>query len=414
MHAEFRPGLTVRTALNGSGWLLRMRMRRRLGAPVALLAAIGALLGSATPAAASIQFDGQWGSASLPPPLGPADGSFSTPSRAATDSSGNVYVTDSGNSRVQKFSSTGTFLSKFGTLGIGNGQFLTGSALGIAIDSAGNVYVVDKLSNRVQKFNSAGTFVDRVGQPGHRQRPVQRPLRHRRRLLRQRLRRRHRQQSDPGVRLLGRRLHHPVGKRGNRRRQVHLSYAASPSTPPATSTSPTRATAGSRSSRRRAASSPSGEALGRATASSAPPTTTTLDLAIGSSDNVIVVDPTNNRVQKFRPIGTFITKWGTAGSGNGQFTLPSGVAISSADEVYVVDSGNSRVERFHETDTSAPDTTIDSGPSGTTNANVSFTFSSSESPLLGSSSASSTRPSGRPAAPRSHTRTSPRAPIRSR
>ena len=68
-------------------------------------------------------------------------------------------------------------------------------------------------------------------------------------------------------------------------------------------------------------------------------TTTTLDLAIGSSDNVIVVDPINNRVQKFRPIGTFITKWGTAGSGNGQFTLPSGVAISSADEVYVVDSG---------------------------------------------------------------------------
>ena len=90
---------------------------------------------------------------------------------------------------------------------------------------------------------------------------------------------------------------------------------------------------------------------------------------------MIVVDPTNNRVQKFRPIGTFITKWGTAGSGNSQFTLPSGVAISSADEVYVVDSGNSRVERFHETDTSAPDTTIDSGPSGTTNANVSFTFS---------------------------------------
>jgi len=98
---------------------------------------------------------------------------------------------------------------------------------------------------------------------------------------------------------------------------------------------------------------------------------------------VIVVDPTNNRVEKFRPIGTFITKWGTAGSGNSQFTLPSGVAISSADEVYVVDSGNSRVERFHETDTTAPDTTIDSGPSGTTNANVSFAFSSSESPLLG-------------------------------
>ena len=143
-----------------------MRTWLRLGAPVALLAAIGALLGSATPAAASIQFDGQWGSASLPPPLGPADGSFSTPSRAATDASNNVYVTDSGNSRVQKFNSAGTFLSKFGTLGTGNGQFLATSATGIAVDSAGNVYVVDKLSNRVQKFNSAGTFVTAWGSAG--------------------------------------------------------------------------------------------------------------------------------------------------------------------------------------------------------------------------------------------------------
>ena len=198
-------------------------MRRRLGAPVALLAAIGALLGSATPAAASIQFDGQWGSASLPPPLGPADGSFSAPSRAATDSSNNVYVTDSGNSRVQKFSSTGTFLTKFGTLGTGNGQFLTGSASGVAIDSAGNVYVVDKLSNRVQKFNSAGTFVTAWGTLGTGNGQFNAPTGI---------------AADPSSgnvyvadtgnnRIqefdLGRRLPDPVGKRGNRRRQLHLS-----------------------------------------------------------------------------------------------------------------------------------------------------------------------------------------------
>ena len=34
----------------------------------------------------------------------------------------------------------------------------------------------------------------------------------------------------------------------------------------------------------------------------------------------------NNRIQKFDPNGTFITKWGTLGSGNGQFYWPGGVA----------------------------------------------------------------------------------------
>ena len=382
MRAEFRLGLTVRTALNGSGRLSRMRMRRRLGAPVALLAAIGALLGSATPAAASIQFDGQWGSASLPPPLGPADGSFTAPSRAATDSSNNVYVTDSGNSRIQKFNSTGTFLSKFGSLGVANGQFLAGSASGVAVDSAGNVYVVDKLSNRVQKFNSAGTFVTAWGSPGTGNGQLSAPT---------------------GIAVDPSSGNVYVADTGNNRIQeftsggTYLTQWGGAGTGDGNFTSPSGVAvdstgdvyvADSGNSRIQKFTSAGSfitkwGSLGTGDGQFGATTTTTLDLAIGSSDNVIVVDPTNNRVQKFRPIGTFITKWGTAGSGNSQFTLPSGVAISSADEVYVVDSGNSRVERFHETDTTVPDTTIDSGPSGTTNANVSFAFSSSESPLLG-------------------------------
>jgi len=50
-------------------------------------------------------------------------GQFSGPAGVAFDSSGNVYVTDSGNQRVQIFSSNGTFLSSFGENGEGGGQF---------------------------------------------------------------------------------------------------------------------------------------------------------------------------------------------------------------------------------------------------------------------------------------------------
>ncbi len=40
---------------------------------------------------------------------------------------GTVYVADTGNHRVQKFTSEGEFVLSFGTSGVGPGQFLTGS-----------------------------------------------------------------------------------------------------------------------------------------------------------------------------------------------------------------------------------------------------------------------------------------------
>src|SRR6185312_7651706 len=46
------------------------------------------------------------------------------------------------------------YQSQFGSAGSGNGQFNDTS--GIAIDSSGNIYVADYSNNRVQKFNSAG------------------------------------------------------------------------------------------------------------------------------------------------------------------------------------------------------------------------------------------------------------------
>src|SRR3712207_1496373 len=75
----------------------------------------------------------------------------------AVDSAGNVYVADPGNHRVQKFTSSGSFVSSFGGLGSGNGQ-LSGP-FGVAVDAADNVYVADTGNNRVQVFNTSGAFV---------------------------------------------------------------------------------------------------------------------------------------------------------------------------------------------------------------------------------------------------------------
>ena len=45
------------------------------------------------------------------------------------------------------------------------------------------------------------------------------------------------------------------------------------------------------------------------------------------SGNIFVLDEGNNRIQKFDSNGNFITKWGTVGSGDGQFNEPTGIAI---------------------------------------------------------------------------------------
>src|ERR687895_273728 len=53
------------------------------------------------------------------------------------------------------------FITKWGTLGSGDGQF--GDPLGIATDQAGNVYVADSLNSRVQKFTPDGRLITRWG-----------------------------------------------------------------------------------------------------------------------------------------------------------------------------------------------------------------------------------------------------------
>ena len=52
----------------------------------------------------------------------------------------------------------------------------------------------------------------------------------------------------------------------------------------------------------------------------------------------------SDSIQKFTANGIFITKWGSEGSGNGQFNYPEGIAIDSSGNVYVAD-GN-RIQKF--------------------------------------------------------------------
>jgi DNA-binding beta-propeller fold protein YncE len=83
--------------------------------------------------------------------------SFSNPSGVAVDGSGNIYVADTGNNRIQKL--TGDSAKQWGgTAGSGNQQF--NFPWGVAVnDPAGLVYVADMLNNRIQKLTTSGAYM---------------------------------------------------------------------------------------------------------------------------------------------------------------------------------------------------------------------------------------------------------------
>ena len=92
--------------------------------------------------------------------LGSGDGEFDGPIDVAVDGAGIVYVTDVGNSRIQMFTSSGAYLARWGRTGSGNGEFY--GPYGVAADASGNVYVTDLGNNRVQKFGSGTTSAGRT------------------------------------------------------------------------------------------------------------------------------------------------------------------------------------------------------------------------------------------------------------
>ena len=232
---------------------------------------------------------------------GSGNGQFSESYDVAVDSSGNFFVLDRGNSRVQKFNSSGVYQSQFGSVGTGNGQFTR--AAGIAIDSTDRIYVIDK--GRVQRFTSAGgspttivtlpdvaTSFDDVG---------------------------------------GLAVH--VDSSGN----IYIAWTSDSGYPFSTV-------------HRVAKYNSSGTVqwtIGGAASSANGSFNTPLGIATDSSGNVFVADGQNHRVQKFNSSGTYQSQFGTVGSTDGLFKAPAGIEIDSSGNIWVADYFNHRVQKFN-------------------------------------------------------------------
>lgn len=109
-------------------------------------------------AAQSLTYDLEWGE------LGTANGQLNTPSGIDIGPSGDIFVCESGNSRVSRFTATGQFIAKFGDWGTGPGQFMRPNH--IAFGPSGHLYVTDMENHRIQKFTEGGTYVTQWGNFG--------------------------------------------------------------------------------------------------------------------------------------------------------------------------------------------------------------------------------------------------------
>jgi NHL repeat len=123
---------------------------------LATLVALSAVLAStAAPALATPghRYVGQFGGP------GSAAGSFAGPAGVAIQqSTGDVYVADQGNNRVEKFSAGGELILAFNGLSTPAGSF--SGPTGVAVDpTSGDVYVTDQFNNAVDKFSSTGVYI---------------------------------------------------------------------------------------------------------------------------------------------------------------------------------------------------------------------------------------------------------------
>ncbi len=209
---------------------------------------------------------------------------------AFSATNGNVYVTNRGRDRVDQLSLAGSLIRSFGGEGSEPGKLSHPNQL--AIDSHGDVWVADTGNGRVDEFSAVGTYIaSEWGDDGvHLQAPV-------------------------GVAECGGALY-VADETGDEVQALPLE-------------------GGNFLSRWGKKGTGNSEFIKPSQVACEP-----------AGNDVYVVDSGNGRVQEFNKFGIFLTKFGTTGSGEGNFSAPAGIAVGSGGMVYVGDSGNNRISKW--------------------------------------------------------------------
>ena len=70
------------------------------------------------------------------------------------------------------------------------------------------------------------------------------------------------------------------------------------------------------------------------------------DIFVDPKGMIYVADTGNDRVQIFKPDGSYDNMFGESGSGEGQFRMPSSVSVNAKGNIYVADTKNKKIKAF--------------------------------------------------------------------
>jgi peptidoglycan hydrolase-like protein with peptidoglycan-binding domain/sugar lactone lactonase YvrE len=256
---------------------------------------------------------------------GGCTGDFGNPSGIAISPlNGDVYVADSNNNCVEIFNSSGVFQSEFGGSGSSTGEF--SGPNGVAVDSSGNIYVVDSGNDRVEVFNSSGVYQSQFGSSG----------------------------SGNGQ------LNNPYGITIDSSGKIYVADYSNDRVDIFNSSGVYQSEIGGGGSGNGQFSGPT-------------------DIAVDSSGNIYVTDLFNYRVQIFNSSGVYQSQFGSQGAGNGEFDGTDGLALDSSGNIFVADRSN-YVEEFS-SNISPAVITLPALSVGTSTITLDATVSSSSSPV---------------------------------
>jgi sugar lactone lactonase YvrE len=221
-----------------------------------------------------------------------AKGCFGFPSGIAITDRGEIYVTDTFKNRIAYFSADGSLLGAWGATGTGDGEFR--SPKGLAVSPKGYVYVADNYNYRIQYFTHDGSFVGKWGSYG------------------------------PG----DGELYGPIGIGVAEDGNVYvtdscLSFAYI--TSGGSSDYPDNKNKAEQSSNRGSSNRNGCDIDEESFENENPPVD-------GYEENA-----PKYRVQYFTSNGSFLGKWETAGSAEGESLIPYGIALAPNGDVYVTD-----------------------------------------------------------------------------
>ena len=243
-------------------------------------------------------FLGAWGTKGSVDAGNAPGGTFNEPWGIAVGPDGSVYVADTWNYRIQKFTSDGTFVTMWGTAGQADSPTAFWGPRGLAVDKKGNVYVTDTGNKRVVVFDSNGNFITQFGSYGMDDGQFDEPV---------------------GI-ALDQEGNVYVADTWNKRIQVFAPDAAG------TTFTFLRSWDVSAWDSQSTENKPF--------------------IAVDSSDHVFVADPAGFRVLEFTSDGKIIRVWGGYSSGIDGFGNPTGVTIDGENHVWVMDSANGFALRF--------------------------------------------------------------------